>query len=79
MEKNFTKNLLIKYLFNEVTQAEKFKIEDALYDNWELHELYDDLVKAYRTLPKVQFSPKASTIQNILAYSSERTALEPQL
>lgn len=79
MEKNFTKNLLIKYLFDEVTQAEKFEVEDALYNNWELHELYDDLVKAHRTLPKVEFAPKNSTVQNILAYSSERTALEPQL
>ena len=79
MEKNFTKNLLVKYLFNEVTQAEKFQVEEALYNNWEFHELYDDLDKAYRTLPKVQFAPKASTIQNILGYSSERTALEPQL
>lgn len=75
MDKKFT-NLLVKYVHHEVTHAEKLLLEDALDTDWELYELYNQLKEGLRTLPKVTFSPKKSTIQNILRYSNEQ--LEPQ-
>lgn len=78
MNINFTKNLLVKYVYGKVSIAEKHLIEESLENNWELYELYRSMQKSRRELPKVQFSPRKTTIQNILKYSSEQTALEPQ-
>lgn len=54
-------------------------VEQALSNNWELQELYESLEESKLELPKVTFRPKNSTIQNILRYNSEQTALEPHL
>ena len=77
MKKEFTRNLLVKYLYKEATNAEKHFVEDAVATDWELHEMLDILERSYSELPKVKFSPKRSTIQSILGYSNEQTALEP--
>ncbi|MGB1121660.1 MAG: hypothetical protein ACPG3Z_06670, partial [Saprospiraceae bacterium] len=77
MNINFTEDLLVKYIYGEVSIAEKHLIEESLDNNWELHELYEAMTKSRQELPKVQFSPKKSVIENILKYSSEQTALEP--
>jgi len=79
MKNTFTKDLLIKYLYHETTDAENRKIEQALSVDWELQELFDNLERSYRTLPKVTFSPKSSTIRSILSYSSEQPAIEPHV
>lgn len=78
MNDNFTNDLLVKYVFGQVSISEKFLIEEALDTSWEVYELYQTMVRSKRELPKVQFSPRKTTIQNILKYSSEQTALEPQ-
>ena len=75
MELDFTQNFLIKYLYKETSASETLAIEEALFLNSKLNEEYQGLLKAYRQLPKVKFSPTSSTIQQILGYS-ERTALE---
>jgi hypothetical protein len=77
MNVNFTEDLLVKYLYNEVSIAEKHLIEESLDNDWELQELYKAMQKSHRELPKVQFSPSKNVIQNILKYSKEQTALEP--
>lgn len=78
MNINFTKDLLVKYIYQEVSIAEKHLIEERLDNNWELYELYESMQKSRRELPNVQFAPHKNSIQNILKYSSEQTALEPQ-
>lgn len=78
MNVNFTDDdLLIKYLYGEVSIAERHLIEESLDNDWELQELYQAMQKSHRELPKVQFSPSKNVIQNILKYSKEQTALEP--
>ncbi|MGB0862652.1 MAG: hypothetical protein ACPG19_12970 [Saprospiraceae bacterium] len=77
MKNNFTKQLLVKYLYHETTNAETLKVEEAMSDDWELQELFENLERSSRTLPKVTFSPKSTTIQNILGYSREKPAIEP--
>ncbi|HHS95227.1 MAG TPA: hypothetical protein ENJ45_01455 [Phaeodactylibacter sp.] len=71
MTQNFTPNHLIKYIYKETSLAESLAIEEALAHDWNLHETYEELCKAYLQLPKAQFSPKPSTIQNILKYSAQ--------
>jgi uncharacterized protein YbcI len=78
MTTNFTNELLVKYIYGEVSPAEKRLIEEQLDADWEVHELYTELMQSYQELPKVQFAPNKSVIQNILKYSNEQTALKPQ-
>ena len=75
MKQSFTQNLLVKYIYNETTVAEKFYVEEALNENFELYEEYEVLYGAYVGLPKVKFSPCPDTISNILSYSKQSSAL----
>ena len=77
MKINFTEDLLVKYIYGEVSIAEKHLIEENLDNNWELQELHEAMTKSRQELQKVQFSPRESVIEDILKYSSEQTALEP--
>ena len=77
MKHNFTPEQLIKYIYRETSVAETMAINEALSNNWELYELYEELKLSYQQLPKVKFNPSGSAIQNILAYS-EQTAVETQ-
>ena len=75
MKQSFTQNLLVKYIYNETTAAEKLYVEEALNDNFELYEEYEALYEAYIGLPKVKFSPSPDTISNILSYSRQSSAV----
>lgn len=78
MENKFTLELLLmKYLYHETSLHENDVVEEALSNNWKLQELCDELEAGYRTLPKVKFAPKRSTIQRILNYSAKQSAIEP--
>lgn len=77
MKNTFTEELLLKYLYHETSPAETKAVETALDTDWRLREQYEALEMANRNLPKVTFSPKQSTLQNILKYSSGQPAIEP--
>jgi hypothetical protein len=78
MENKFTiESLLLKYIYHETNSKENDVVEDAIASNWELHKLFENLEQGYRTLPKVTFAPKTSTLQSILRYSNEQPAIEP--
>ena len=69
MKQIFTKNLLIKYIYNETTPAEKLQIEERLNADYELYEHYCELYDSYKALPKATFSPSADSISTIISYS----------
>lgn len=69
MKQIFTKNLLIKYIYNETTSAETLTVEDALNTDYDLYEHYCELYDSYKALPKATFSPSQEAISNVLAYS----------
>lgn len=70
MEHTFTQNLLVKYIYNETTAAERLMIEDAFEVDYKFYESYVELYEAYKSLPRVKFSPSKMVIANILNYSS---------
>ena len=74
MKQSFTKNLLVKYIYNETSTAERLNIEAALNEDFELYEEYVALYEAYINLPKVKFTPSPKSISNILSYSKESNA-----
>ncbi len=69
MTKNYTIDDLVRLLYKEVSQTESALLQEELYADFELREDYNALLEASRELPRVSFSPRAKTIENILAYS----------
>ena len=75
MTHNYTPELLIKYVYGETDIADRLELEYALENNAPLRAQYLDILNSYRNVPKVAFSPKKSTLENILNYSKS-TSLE---
>jgi len=73
MKQKFTPNHLIKYIYKETTVAETLGISEALQENFSLFQQYQELLFAYRQLPKVKFNAKTSTLNSILDYSQQTT------
>ena len=73
MELGFTKNDLLRYVYKEITKTEKGAIEAALAIDWNLNEQYEEILQAYKELPKATFSPSTQCIKNILRYSAQST------
>lgn len=72
MEHNYTEKNLLKLIYGECDIFERLELENSLKDDLCLRENYDELNKAYRSLPKVKFSPDSSVINNIISYGSGR-------
>lgn len=77
MKQTFTTDLLIKYIYQETSASETIAIREALSESNALMAKYEELLASYQQLPSVKFSPKSSTLQNILKYS-RRSALQKQ-
>ena len=75
MNQKFTKNHLVKYIYNETNANESLAIEESLNEDLNLADSYNELLEGYNQLPKAKFNPSDSSIQKILAYS-ERNAVE---
>lgn len=77
MKQNFTKNDLVRFIYNETSNPETNQLIDAINSDDEFYAQYAELKSAKSLLPKATFAPTPRAIQNILRYSSE-TALEAQ-
>ena len=78
MERHYTENLILKYLFKETSLTQTLEIEHSIEYNAETRETYNKLRDSLRKLPKVLFYPKDKTMANILNYSSTTSALDYQ-
>jgi hypothetical protein len=70
MEHNYTDEKLIQLIYGECDIFERLEMEYSLENDLCLRENYEELYKAYQSLPKVKFSPLTSSINNILSYGS---------
>ncbi|NJL74377.1 MAG: hypothetical protein HC892_04335 [Saprospiraceae bacterium] len=73
MQENFTPEDLLCLIYRETNAVQTLAMNDALDKDEQLAAAYDELVTAHRHLPKAQFRPTATTIQNILDYSKHPT------
>ncbi|HRX28320.1 MAG TPA: hypothetical protein P5235_02980 [Saprospiraceae bacterium] len=69
MDKDYTENLLLRYIYGECDILEKLEIEDSLEHDLELHGVFKTMKNAQSSLPKVSFKPKTTSVNNILGYS----------
>jgi hypothetical protein len=74
MRQNFTPNHLLRLLYNETSPTGKLAMQEVLQEDTAMNRDFHEMLQGYQQLPKVQFRPKAATIQRILRYS-ERTAV----
>ena len=70
MTHDYTPNMLVKYIYSETDLFETLEIENAIDNDVQLKESYLTLKNGYNMLPKVQFAPSQSAIDNILFFSS---------
>ena len=70
MKHNYTELNLIQLIYGECDIFERLEMEHSLENDLCLRENYDEIYKAYKSLPKVKFSPLTSTLDNILKYGN---------
>ena len=75
MKQSFTKNSLIKFIYNEVSTSEKLAISEALSQDVQLRKEYYRLKAAQAKLPQVKFNAPRSVLDNILQHN-RNTAFE---
>lgn len=76
MERHYTKNLVLKYLFRETSLTQTLEIEHAIEYDSATKATYLELRNSLRNLPKVLFYPKDETVANILNYSTQAPAMD---
>ena len=69
MTKTFTRNDLIRYIYQETTEREKQEIEQKLLLDNKLFEEYKNLAEVSMELDRVNLSPSEKTINKILNFS----------
>ncbi len=69
MTKTFTRNDLIRYIYQETTEREKQEIEQKLLVDNKLFEEYKNLAEVSMELDRVDLSPSEKTINKILNFS----------
>jgi len=72
MEQGYTVNKLINLIYGECDLCERLELEHALEHDTNLSAEYRTLMAAYKSLHKVTFRPRSSTIASILNYASNQ-------
>lgn len=78
MQKSFTKNTIVKFLYRETSAAEDMAIRELEMSDYSFREELNGLRQAYRQLPKVGFRPRQSTLDQVVGYS-RKALLQGQL
>lgn len=76
MERHYTSNCFIKYLYRETSLTQTLEIEHSIENDKSSRDLFLRLKAGYKNLPKVLFYPKDETVANILDYSIKTPAME---
>ncbi len=76
MEKTYTyDNALVQFLYHEMPAADAVEMVAIIEEDPEVLATYNSLLAAKTQLPKVQFQPSPSALNNIMRYSAQ-TATE---
>ena len=62
-------NDLIRYVYDETTEAENILLESVIFENEELEESFFELLHIKKELDKVDYKPSKKSIEDILEYS----------
>ena len=78
MQENSLHELLVQFLYHDLTAEEADETARQLEDDFVLRERFDQLLTAKNLLPKARFNPTPAVLTNILQYST-KTSLESRL
>lgn len=70
MIKTFTKNDIVRFLYDEVTEDEKADIKDAMLSDFELQEHVGELRKVMESLDTFEMKAPSGVVSRIL-YASK--------
>ncbi len=70
MDNTFTQDLIIQYIYNELSDTQRIEVEQLLDNSFEAQEMHDSFLKSVKGLPLVTFSPPQQSIDRILNYSA---------
>lgn len=76
MTKTITLNNLVRFVYRETTAEEASLIEEALRSDWELREIYEQILSAKAELEKAGVSPRQRVVDRILNYSRNTAPME---
>ena len=76
MIKTITQDNLIRFIYRETSAEEASLIEEALRSDFELKELYEQLLESKAELDKVRLQPSQKVIDNIMNYSKNSAHME---
>ena len=68
---NITSEDLLLYLYGETTKLQTEAIELALQQDWSLMEKLELLTQSKNELETINFSPSATSVNNILKYAKK--------
>jgi hypothetical protein len=72
MAQKFTPEDLVQYLYKETTPEQNAAIEEALQNDWALHEKFEVIKKAHARLEKFKLSPRVESVLNVLKYGNRQ-------
>ena len=75
MQKAYSTNDLILYLYNETGMEDSVFIQQDIDHDEETSEEFSQLVAVHELLDKVTFNPRQSTIDTLTAYSKMHSFL----
>jgi len=70
MENNYSYNDILQYIYNELDNEQSSVIENALHEDVELREDYEQTIKILGMLDRLSENPSPTTIDLIVEYST---------
>lgn len=79
MQKIYTENDIVRYIYNEVSTPERKQIENALESDTYLMKVYAQMKEVVLKMDKVKFQPHPSSVELILEHSKASSHLEASI
>jgi hypothetical protein len=65
----FTRDDIIRYVYQEISEEERTLIEQTLLTEADLQQFHEEVLETKNDLDRLRVAPSDRTIQNILSYS----------
>jgi hypothetical protein len=70
MKKKFTENDVLRFLYGEMTPSEHDAFLDAMYEDEELFEKFEELKAAQAGLQPVELAPSETSVSRVMRYAT---------
>ncbi|MFN8394331.1 MAG: hypothetical protein U0176_06590 [Bacteroidia bacterium] len=77
MKKKFTDNDVLRFIYGEMSPSEHDAFLDAMYEDEELFEKFEEMKAAQMTLQPVEVAPSVASVDRVMSYA-RRAARNPR-